>query len=89
MRLMKWVEISLLTFSLAVFSGFAGADNDTVGEKVQEAGSDIKKNTKEAWRDAKDEACEWVNGKMECAGQKAGNAVRNAKDEVKDKVDAD
>lgn len=58
----------------------------TAGEKVQEGLEDAGKNTKQAGRAMKDKACEMVNGKLECAGKKAMNKARNAKDEIKDKA---
>jgi hypothetical protein len=90
MKVMKWMEILVLSFSLLVgFSTLTHADNDTVGEKVEEAGSDMKKNTSQGWRKVKDETCQWVKGKLECAGDKVKHKAKDAKDEVKDKVDAE
>lgn len=66
--------------------GFVAHAETTTGDKVQEGVEDAGKNTKKAYRDAKDKACEMVNGKMECAGKRAMNKARNAKDEVKDKA---
>lgn len=65
---------------------FAFAD-ETVGEKTHEAVQDAKRGTKKAWRNAKDSACEMVNGKMECAGKKIKNKAKNAADKVEDITD--
>ena len=89
MTFLKWTEIVLLSFTLLAFSSFSHAADETVGEKVEEAGSDIKKNTSQAWRDAKDETCEWVKGKLECAGDQIKHKGTDAKDEVKDKLDVE
>lgn len=65
----------------------AGKNDETVGEKISEAGRDAKKNLKKGARAVKDKTCEWVNGKMECAAKKLKHKAQNASDEVKDKVD--
>lgn len=88
MKIVKWMEISLLSLSLML--GFAAFSNASeVGEKVEEGAKDMKKGAKKAWRNTKDEACEMVNGKMECLPGKAKNKAKNVGDEFKDKVDAD
>ncbi len=91
MNVMKWTEIVLLSFSLMLgFASFSNADdNSSAGEKVQEKGHDLGKNAKQTWRKTKDEACEMINGKMECAGKKVKHKTQDGIDEVKDKVDAD
>lgn len=82
---------SLLSVAAVVgvctFSSSSVFAETTTGEKIQEGAEDAGKNTKQAFRGAKDKACEMVNGKLECAGKKALNKARNAKDEVKDKAD--
>lgn len=89
MKIVKWTEAILLSLSLMLgFAAFSHAD-ETVGEKVEEGAKDMKKGAKKAWRNTKDETCEWINGKMECAGKKVKNKAKNVGDEVKDKVDAD
>lgn len=60
---------------------------ESVGEKMAEGGRDVKKGAKKAVRKVKDETCEMVNGKMECAAKKAGHKIENATDEVKDKAE--
>lgn len=66
-----------------LFTGTAFAEQ-TATEQVKEAGRDLKTGTKKAVRKVKDETCEMVNGKMECAAKKVGNKVDNAVDDVKD-----
>lgn len=93
MNIIKWTEIFLLSVSMLLgFASFSNADEtrtEKAVETTKEAGRDLKKNAKKAWRNTKDEACEMVNGKMECAGKKAKHKVQNGVDEVKDKVDMD
>lgn len=73
------------------------ADSKTVGQKVEkgmektkevisETYEDTKKGAQKGYRAVKDKTCEVINGKMECAAQKVSNKVKNAADEVKDKV---
>ncbi|MGE3759369.1 MAG: hypothetical protein AB7H97_16520 [Pseudobdellovibrionaceae bacterium] len=93
MNSIKWTEIFLLSvtmlFGIASFSNADESRTEKAVESTKEAGRDLKKNTKKAWRNTKDEACEMVNGKMECAGKKVKHKIQNGVDEVKDKVDMD
>lgn len=82
------MRLTNVFFSLLLglsFAPLASAD-DTLGDKVQESAEDAAKNTKKAYRGMRDKTCEMVNGKMKCIEQKAINKAKNAKDEVKDKV---
>jgi hypothetical protein len=89
MTVVKWLETVVLASTFALgFASFSNAE-ETVKDKTVETGKDFKKNAKQAGRNVKDEACEMVNGKMECAGKKIKHKTQNAVDEVKDKVDAD
>lgn len=60
---------------------------EKAGDSVAEAAKDAKRGTKKAVRSVKDETCELVNGKMECAGKKAKNSVKNLGDKVEDVTD--
>ena len=87
MNFVKWTEAVLLSVSLIFgFASFSNAD-ETLGEKTKETASDVKKGTKKAWREVKDETCEMVNGKMKCVGKKIKHAAQNAGDKVEDAVD--
>lgn len=66
---------------------FAHADDDTVKEKVVEAGKDSKRAMKKGARKVKDETCEMVNGKMKCVGKKIKHGAQNVGDKVEDAVD--
>lgn len=59
---------------------------DKVEANAKEMKDDTVKGAKKMGRKVKDKTCEWVNGKMECAAKRAGNAVKNGVDEVKDKA---
>lgn len=65
---------------------FAHAD-ETVKEKVVEAGKDTKRAMKKGARKVKDETCEMVDGKMKCMGQKIKHGAQNVGDKVEDAVD--
>ena len=76
--------------SLLVFTGpsvWAEESDSKAVETVKEAGRDVKKNAKQVSRKVKDETCQGVKGKLECAGQKVKHKTQNAVDEVKDKAD--
>jgi F0F1-type ATP synthase membrane subunit b/b' len=93
MKLIRWTEVALLSVSLAAgLSSFANAEetkSEKTVEQTKETGRDLKKNAKKTWRHTKDEACEMVNGKLECDGKKMKHKMQNGVDEMKDKVDAD
>lgn len=81
--------------ALAAVAGFlfvmpAVANEPSVADKVKkdvkEAEEDVSKNAKKLGRKIDDKVCQWVNGKMQCAAKKAGNAIKNTVDEVKDKA---
>lgn len=82
------MNVLVLSVALIGFSGFSNVVHaeTTTGEKIQEGAEDAGKNVKKSYREAKDKACEMVNGKLECAGKRAMNKMRNAKDEAKDKA---
>lgn len=85
---MNLIKIGLLSFALTL--GFTTlADNETVGEKVEETAKDVKKSAKKNYRKAKDETCHWVKGKLECAKDKVKHTGQNIGDEVKDKTDTE
>lgn len=65
---------------------FVHAD-ETVKEKVVEAGKDTKRAMKKGARKVKDETCEMVNGKMKCVGQKIKHGAQNIGDKVEDAVE--
>lgn len=67
-------------------SNFAYAD-ETVKEKVSEAGKDTKRAMKKGARKVKDETCEMVNGKMKCMGEKIKHSAQNAGDKIEDAID--
>lgn len=76
-----------LVFAFAAPVASVRADNDTVGEKVDEAVQDTKRGTKKAARTVGEKSCELVNGKMECVGKKIKNRAKDAKDSVEDAID--
>lgn len=84
----KMMLASIFALGMAFSSAahYAHAE-ETVGDKVKEGYQDAKKGVKRTWRNAKNEVCEWVNGKVECAAKKLANEAKNAADEVKDKAD--
>lgn len=65
---------------------FTYAD-DSVKETAKEMANDSVRETKQAVRVIKDKTCEMINGKMECAVQKAKHAVQRGSDKVEDAID--
>ncbi len=68
MKLLNTVFLSTALLFAGASTSFA---EETMKEKASEVGRDLKKNTKKAGRAIKDETCEMVNGKMECARQES------------------
>ncbi len=64
-------------------------EGNSVAASVKETGRDMKKGLKKGGRKIKDETCELVNGKMECAAKKMKHKIQNGTDEVKDKTNLD
>lgn len=85
------LNFKVLVMALAV--GFVVAPatrsfaEETLGEKTTEAVKDTKRGAKKAARDVKQKGCELVNGKMECAGKKVKNKIKDAGDSVEDAVE--
>ena len=92
MKYKSLVASGFIAASLA-FSFNAGA-TESAGEKATAEKNKAVDSTKETYRNAKNEICELVNGKMHCAARKVKNKMRTAADktktkakEVKNKVD--
>ena len=64
-----------------------GHADESLTEKTKEAGRDMSRGAKKMGRSAKDKTCELVNGKMECAAQRAKHGVLNTTDKVEDAVE--
>ena len=84
-RMNLFKTIAILGVASVGFSAMAEEHNKPLSQDVKEAVQDTKKVAKKAGRKVKDETCEMVNGKMECAAKKVGNKIKNGVDEVKDK----
>ena len=77
----------ILAAALAfAFGSAAHANEPNIGKDIKEATQDAGKHIKKGARKVKDETCEMVNGKMECAAKKLKHKVKNGADEVKDKM---
>lgn len=85
--ILKIVFSAFVLMCIGAVSLPARADDDTMKQKAEEVGNDIKRGSKDASRKAKDETCELVNGKMECAGQKAKHSIQKGADKVEDAMD--
>jgi len=92
MKYRSLVASGFIAASLAV--GFTASATETAGEKATAETNKSIDSAKETYRNAKNEVCELVNGKMHCVAKKMKNKMRTAADktktkakEVKNKVD--
>lgn len=76
----------ILAAALAFSFGSVVHAETSIGKDVKEATQDAGKAVKKGVRKVKDETCEMVNGKMECAAKKVKHKIQNGVDEVKDKA---
>jgi hypothetical protein len=84
---------TILTTAIISFGIFSLAE-ETVKEKVDTGFNKAVDSTKEAYRNVDDQACEMINGKMQCLGKKIKHKVKtmsektetNAK-EIKKKIE--
>lgn len=77
------IKIGLLAIVIGL-SGNAFAET-TTAEKIDVATDKVGNTMKETYRNAKDEICELVNGKLECIAKKVKNKVKTAADKAKTK----
>lgn len=80
---MSFMKFALIGLMVSV--SLAARAEETVGEKMKDDAHNAKVEMKKAGRKVKDETCEMVNGKMECAAKKAGHKVQNAVDDASKK----
>lgn len=64
----------------------ACASHETPAEKAETASNRAADQTREKYRNSKDEICELVNGKMDCVAQKIENKSKSAWDKTKTKA---
>lgn len=57
---------------------------DSLKKKASETMNDTRRGVQKAGRDLKDKTCELMNGKVECALQKAKHTVQDVADSVED-----
>jgi hypothetical protein len=80
------MNLNFIVLITLLFSMFAISCNKSK-ESIQEMGNDAQRATNQAVRNAKDEACEMINGKMECAADKVKHKVQDGADAVEDAMD--
>lgn len=84
----KVLPIAILTFAgISIISVNNAMSEESLTEKTKELGRDVNRGTKKAVRKVKDETCEMVNGKMECAAKKVKHSIQNTADDVEDAVE--
>lgn len=60
---------------------------DSLKKKATETMNDTRRGVQKAGRELKDKTCELMNGKMECALQKAKHTVQDVADKVEDAIE--
>lgn len=60
---------------------------DSLKKKATETMNDTRRGVQKAGRELKDKTCELMNGKMECALQKAKHTVQDVADKVEDALE--
>ena len=80
------MKLLLIVTTTILFSMVAISCNKST-ETIKEMGNDAQRTTDQTVRDVKDEACEMVNGKMECAADKVKHKVQDGADAVEDAID--
>lgn len=84
----KVLPIAILTFAgISIINVNNAMSEESLTEKTKELGRDAKRGTNKAVRKVKDETCEMVNGKMECAAKKVKHSIQNTADDVEDAVE--
>ncbi len=77
----------LLLLGICTYIVLAGNPGTSrVSEHAKELGRDTVKEVKSGVRKIQDEACELIDGKVECAAQKAKHRAQDAADEIKDSL---
>lgn len=76
---MKLTQIVLTCILMLAFATFADESTLEKGETMKNKAVDSVKKT---YRKGKNEVCEMINGKMECAIKKGVNKVKDAADAV-------
>ena len=84
----------VLALVIAFISSLSLADNaeweakkQKMEERTDEAASDMGRGIKKASRSIQDKACGMIDGKMECAAEKAKHSIQNGADNVEDAID--
>lgn len=79
------MKFILVMLSLAVT--FSSQAEDSLKKKATETMNDTRRGVQKAGRELKDKTCELMNGKLECALQKAKHTVQDVADSVEDAIE--
>ena len=86
---MKLMLLTIAIMGLSASAVFAekATKKTEIRQEMEEVGRDTKRGASKAMRSVKDETCELINGKMECAVKKAKHSIQNGADNVEDAVE--
>jgi hypothetical protein len=74
-------------FILSLMVTVTSQAEDSLKKKATEKMNDTRRGVQKAGRELKDKTCELMNGKMECALQKAKHTVQDVADKVEDALE--
>lgn len=86
-RVHRKLFVLLISVATLSFVGSSCNKDNTVKQEMNEAGRDISRGTSKTVREVKDQTCEMVNGKMECAAKKVKHSIQNTTDNIEDAVE--
>jgi len=77
---------SIFVFGSLLNLGMNAASEETKVEKIETQKNKAMDSVKSSYRAAQEKGCEMMNGKLECAGKKIKNKVKDYSDKVQTKA---
>lgn len=84
----KLLSLALVaTLSSFMLTACSEERRENIGSNMEESMDDAGRQAEEFGRDVKQESCELINGKMECATERAGDSMEDMGDDVEDTME--
>jgi uncharacterized protein YgiB involved in biofilm formation len=84
----KLLSLALVaTMSTFMLTSCSEDRRENIGSNMEESMDDAGRQAEEFGRDVKQESCELINGKMECATERAGDSMEDKGDDVEDSLE--